>query len=81
MAQASNLDDFRVEVVAWLEANRDSATDEFALGPELFRQMLWDTERVDIGLDELEAIARADLERNQEALRGACETFAPGGPT
>ncbi|MDT8409005.1 MAG: DUF885 domain-containing protein [Wenzhouxiangellaceae bacterium] len=62
----------------WMKDNRDSATTDFALGPELYRQMLWDTERVDTPLDELEAIARADLKRNQQNLATACESFAPG---
>ncbi len=62
----------------WLIANRDSATEDYALGAELFTQMLYDTERVDIGLDQLEAIGRADLERNQGALAEACAEFAPG---
>lgn len=62
----------------WMADHRDTATDDFALGPELYRQMLWDTERVNRPLEELEAIARADLERNQQALAEACEAFAPG---
>jgi uncharacterized protein (DUF885 family) len=62
----------------WLESNRAKATDDFALGPELYRQMLWDTERVAIPLDELEAIGRADMQRNLQALREACAEFAPG---
>ncbi|MDX1555814.1 MAG: DUF885 family protein, partial [Xanthomonadales bacterium] len=62
----------------WLIANRESATEDYALGPELFRQMLYDAERVDISLEELEAIGRADLERNQRALAEACTEFAPG---
>jgi uncharacterized protein (DUF885 family)/membrane-bound inhibitor of C-type lysozyme len=66
------------ELAAWLESNRASATADYALGPELYRQMLWDTERVDISLEELEAIGRADMQRNLEALREACEEFAPG---
>ena len=66
------------ELTAWLESNRDSATDDFALGADLYRQMLWDTERVNTPLDQLEAIARADLARNQADLASACERFAPG---
>ncbi|MBU1189473.1 MAG: DUF885 domain-containing protein [Gammaproteobacteria bacterium] len=66
------------ELAAWLEANRDSATDDYALGPDLYRQMLWDTERVNTPLDQLEAIARADLARNQADLGSACASFAPG---
>ena len=63
---------------AWLESHRDTATDDFALGPELYRQMLWDTERVDISLEELEAIGRTDMARNLQDLRDACAEFAPG---
>jgi hypothetical protein len=40
--------------------------------------MLLTTEGVDVSLDELEAIGRADLKRNQDALKSACATFAPG---
>jgi len=65
-------------LAAWLEANRETATDDYALGPDLYRQMLWDTERVTTPLDQLEAIARADLARNQADLATACASFAPG---
>lgn len=66
------------ELRTWLQGEREDASDEFALGPALFRQMLKDTEGVDIGLAELEAIGRADLERNLGSLRAACASFAPG---
>jgi uncharacterized protein (DUF885 family) len=62
----------------WLKSNLPNATEDFALGPELFREMLWDTERVSISLEELEAIGRADMARNLQRLNGACEEFAPG---
>jgi len=62
----------------WLQSNMAGATDDFALGPELYKQMLWDTERVDISLDELEAIGRADLARNMKLLETACGEYAPG---
>ena len=62
----------------WLKSNMPNATEDFALGPELFRQMLWDTERVDISLEELEAIGRADMARNLQDLNDACAEFAPG---
>jgi hypothetical protein len=66
------------ELTEWLQSNVASATEDFALGPELFRQMLYDTERVDIPLEELEAMGWADLRRNQQALAEACAEFAPG---
>jgi hypothetical protein len=62
----------------WLKANLDTATEDYALGPELFRQMIYDTERVDISLDELEAMGQADMKRNKIALGEACAEFAPG---
>ena len=62
----------------WLESQRPNATQDFALGAERFQQMLRDTEMVDTPLAELEAIGRADLQRNQQALREACGRYAPG---
>jgi hypothetical protein len=73
-AAASAMADLR----DWLISNRESATEDYALGPALFEQMIYDTERVDIGLEELETIGRADLARNQQALAEACAEFAPG---
>ena len=66
------------ELRDWLMSNRETATEDYALGSERFAQMIYDTERVDVGLDELEAVGRADLERNQQALAEACAEFAPG---
>ena len=62
----------------WIDEQRPRATQDFALGPQRFAQMLRDTEMVDTPIAELEAIGRADLSRNQEALRLACADFAPG---
>jgi hypothetical protein len=62
----------------WLESQRPHATQNFALGPVKFAQMIRDTEMVDIPLSQLEAIGRADLKRNQDALREACSHYAPG---
>jgi hypothetical protein len=62
----------------WMESLRPTQTENFAIGPDLFRSMIYDIERVDTPLDELERIGRADLVRNQTALRVACAQFAPG---
>lgn len=62
----------------WLETQRPTATNDFALGAERFAQMLHDTEMVDTPLDQLERIGREDLARNQAALREACAQYAPG---
>ncbi len=66
------------ELRDWLISNRETATDDYALGADLFSQMLYDTERVDVSLEELEAIGRADMARNQQALAEACAEFSPG---
>ncbi len=63
---------------AWLAAEEPHATEAFALGPETFRAMLHATERVDVPLDQLEKIGRADLDRNLAALEDACGKFDPG---
>jgi uncharacterized protein (DUF885 family) len=66
------------QVAAWIEAQRPQAGTNFALGAERFSQMLRDTEMVDLPLDQLEAIGRADLASNQALLREACGRYAPG---
>jgi len=66
------------ELADWLQSNLPTATEDYALGAELFSQMIHDTERVDIPLDQLEAMGWADLRRNQAALAEACAEYAPG---
>ena len=65
-------------LAGWLDAQRASATASYALGPEKYAQMLSMTERVTTSIADLEAIGRADLERNLASLREACAQFAPG---
>ncbi len=66
------------DLADWLNSNRATATEDYAIGPELFSQMVYDTERVSVSLPELEAMGREDLRRNQLALGEACAEFAPG---
>jgi len=66
------------ELDAWLAEQEPGATDNYALGPELFREMLRATERVEVPLERLETMGRADLERNLAALKEACGQYAPG---
>ena len=66
------------EFAKWLESQRATANDNYALGPERFAAMLRMTEMVDVPLEKLEAVGRADLERNLSALNEACKRFAPG---
>ena len=64
------------ELSQWLNAQKKSANDAYAIGPEKFAAMLQMTERVATPLDRLEAIGRADLERNLATLADACKRFA-----
>jgi len=73
VAAASAMD----ELTAWLESQGATATDAFALGAPKFLEMLRETERVDMPLEELELVGRKDLERNLAALKDACGSFAP----
>ncbi|OQW79060.1 MAG: hypothetical protein BVN32_05810 [Proteobacteria bacterium ST_bin14] len=66
------------EIGSWLESQRGTATQEFALGADRFARMLAATEGVNTPLAELEKIGMADLKRNQDAFVAACATFAPG---
>ena len=68
-------------LVRWLEDQQAQATDDFALGAELFRKMLHEAEGVNIPLDYLEQIGRQDLDRNFTALHEACSAYTPGKTT
>ena len=65
------------ELSAWLGQQESDATDDFALSPERFAQMLRQTEGVDVPLDRLKRIGEEDLERSLAALRDACAKFDP----
>jgi uncharacterized protein (DUF885 family) len=62
----------------WFEGLKATAAGDFALGPTRYQRMLWMTERVDLPLDAVEALGRADLARNRKALEQECATYAPG---
>ena len=66
------------DLTAWLESHRKTATTNFALGPEKFAKMVRVTEGVTTPIAEIEAAGRADLARNEAALRAACAQYAPG---
>ena len=56
---------------------RKKANDKFALGADLYAQMLMQTERVNLPIDQIEAAGRADLDRNTAALKTECDSYAP----
>jgi hypothetical protein len=60
-----------------LISERKNANDKYAFGPELFAQMVKQTEQVDFPVEQIEAMGRADLDRNTEALKAECATYAP----
>ena len=66
------------DLTTYLKSLQATQVEDFAMGPKLYAQMLYDTERVDTPLDKLEAMGEADLKRNQAALVEACKTYAPG---
>ena len=63
---------------AWLADQEQEATDDFAIGSELFTEMLRRTEGVEIPLDRIREAGEQDLERNLAALEAACGKFSPG---
>ena len=62
---------------AWLELELEDATDEFALGEERYRELLWRAYRTDLDWQTLKDVAQTDLVRNLELLRTTCESFDP----
>jgi Bacterial protein of unknown function (DUF885) len=69
------------DIDAWFTTQEASATTNFQLGPEKFSEMLRATERVDVPLDRLAAVGRQDLQRNLDALKTACASYAPDKTT
>jgi uncharacterized protein (DUF885 family) len=63
----------------YLTGLRKTATDNFALGKDLYAQMVKDTEMVDLPIEQIEAAGRADLERNTAALKAECANYLPKG--
>ena len=63
----------------WLQSQRKSATDHYALGEGLFADMLLSTEQVDTPVAQLLKIGQADLDRNLAALQAACAQYLPKG--
>jgi hypothetical protein len=61
----------------YLVSERKNANDKFVFGADLFAQMLKQTEQVDIAVEKIEALGRADLERNTASLKAECNSYAP----
>jgi uncharacterized protein (DUF885 family) len=66
------------EYKAWLQNELLARSDgEFAYGADTYRKRLWAEERIDLPLDKLLEIARADLKRNQDAFADAARRIDP----
>jgi hypothetical protein len=63
----------------YLVGLRGTANDKYALGKDLFAQMVKETEGVDVPVAEIEAAGRADLARNTDALKAECAVYLPKG--
>jgi hypothetical protein len=66
------------DMADWLKSQKPTQTQAFALGAQKFSKMLHATELVDMPLDQLKAAGEADLQRNLDALKAACDQFAAG---
>ena len=64
-----------------LEGLRPNATDDFALGQEIFAQMLRETQGLDVDLGRLRGLLQADLDRNLAALDAAAAEIDPSAST
>lgn len=63
---------------AWMASLEATATNDFAIGPARFAEMLWATEKVDVPIARLKETGERDMERNLAALRAACAKYMPG---
>ncbi|MDB4976224.1 MAG: hypothetical protein JWN48_4565 [Myxococcaceae bacterium] len=80
LAEASSIALAAVQrATRFLEAQRSAAHDDFALGPALFRELLWATERVDTPLEVLQREGERDLQQNLSALKSVCSALLPSG--
>ena len=66
------------DIDAWFTTQEATATTNFQLGAEKFSEMLKATERVEVPLEKLSEVGRQDLQRNLDALKKACDSYAPG---
>ncbi len=66
------------ELRDWFIAQRRTANDSFALGPELFAAMVRETEGITVSVADIRKAGEVDVARNTAALKAACAAFAPG---
>ena len=64
---------------AWLKARLATADDNYALGADRFLRLLGLRELVQLDVEALERMVRADIDRNRVAAEAAAEQIVPGG--
>jgi hypothetical protein len=69
------------QTAEWVQSQKATATNDYALGETRFLQMLRESQGVDISLADLKAAGESDLQRNLDMLDEACTEFAPGEST
>ena len=65
------------DMEGWLELRLEDATDDFALGEERYRELLWRAYRIDLDWRTLKNVAQRGLHRNLERLRVTCNAVDP----
>ena len=65
------------EFMGYLESLQAGATQDFAIGADRYRRMLWTGEAVDLPLDALLAVGEADLARNGAAFEALAKSIDP----
>ncbi|MCH8117367.1 MAG: DUF885 domain-containing protein [Proteobacteria bacterium] len=69
------------QAAEWIQSLKATATNDFALGEEVFLRMLRETEGIDISLADLKAAGELNLQSNLDLLNESCAEFAPGEST
>ena len=64
--------------IAFLKERLPQAHYNFAIGAEKYRRMLATCEMVDLPVEEVLAVGRRDLARNQQELQAVCQSYRPG---
>jgi hypothetical protein len=75
----TNASNAMANLTDYLIGLRKTANEDFALGKDLYAQMVKDTDQVDLPIEQIEAAGRADLDRNTEALKTECAAYLPKG--
>ncbi|MEO9849916.1 MAG: DUF885 domain-containing protein [Reichenbachiella sp.] len=65
------------DLTKWLDEQIKTES-EFAMGKQMFEDMLRQTEQLNVNVEQLKQLGEEDLHRNLEALRQTCQSFSFG---